>query len=257
MYTYCLSVALLITLCGCQTPTSGRDWYLKETFSKLTDTTLSFSLPEDNKKNKTNKEQFILKNGCLELAFSVMPVDNVEIWRVYYVEVWQTNALGLRSVTSSATITDPPGRPYPGALDKPRPEEIPPNIRKPTGLQQTPLSLTNYPILLEWQFDALGDATSTIPETMSHQWLLETDSRVALSGNQELLQDSQTKKTISLCDLDIKKILAVPADEFELLFRLTPLAWTDKKRNLSPRTVFIRQLITRQLLESILAQNNQ
>ena len=253
MYLYFLSIALLISLGACQAPTSGRDWYLKETFSDLRNTTLSFRLDEDTNNNKTNKEKFKIKNGCLELAFSVRPEDNAEIWRVYYVEVWQANALGLRSVTSSATITDPPGRPYPGALDKPRPEEIPPNIRKPTGLQQTPLSLTNYPILLEWQFDA----TSTIPETNSHQFLPDTDPRVAFSGNQELLQDSQIKKTISLCELDIKKILAVPADEFELLLRLTPLAWTDKKRNLSPRTVLIRQLITRQFLESILAQNKQ
>lgn len=253
MYLYFLSIALLISLGACQAPTSGRDWYLKETFSDLRNTTLSFRLDEDTNNNKTNKEKFKIKNGCLELAFSVRPEDNAEIWRVYYVEVWQANALGLRSVTSSATITDPPGRPYPGVLDKPRPEEIPPNIRKPTGLQQTPLSLTNYPILLEWQFDA----TSTIPETNSHQFLPDTDPRVAFSGNQELLQDSQIKKTISLCELDIKKILAVPADEFELLLRLTPLAWTDKKRNLSPRTVLIRQLITRQFLESILAQNKQ
>lgn len=254
MYIYFLSVAFLISLGACQAPTSGRDWSLQETFSDLRSTTLALRM--DANTSSGDQELFIV-NGCLQCKIKVSPEDNVEIWRVYRVEVWQTNVLGLRSVTSSATITDPPGRPYPGALDIPRPEEIPPNIREPTGLQQTPLSLTNYPILLEWQFDALGGASSTIPETKSHQWLPETDSRVAFSGNQELVQDSQTKKTISLCELDIKQILAVPADEFELLFRLTPLAWTDKKRNLPPRTVFIRQLITRQFLESILAKSKQ
>ena len=253
MYTYCLSVALLITLSGCQAPTSGRDWYLKETFSDLRNTTLSFRLDEDTKNNETNKEKFKIENGCLELAFSVRPEDNAEIWRVYYVEVWQTNALGLRSVTSSATITDPPGRPYSGAVDHPRPEEIPSGIRQPIALQITPLSLSNYPILLEWQFNALGgDALSN-----AHFWLEKNDPRVTLTNQRELHQDSQIKQKISWCELDIRQVLAVPADEFEVLLRLTPLAWTDKKRNLPPRTVLIRQLITRQFLESILAQNKQ
>ena len=234
------SIAFLGFLIACKTPREGRDWYLYDTKSEWRSTSIEFVVVRDAGEGKREVSS---RDGCLEIDSRISIGDNVELWRVYRCEDWRIDGMGVRSY-KQYFVTDPPGQTYTGATDFARPEEIPPKQREPVGAQREELSLATYPLKIEWQICATED-----PGWISNP----NDQRIALSGTKNLTEQGMSKYRMFVCEQDLRKLLAYPVDRFGLRVRVSPFDWKPGSKTALTRDFYIRESITRTLIEQTLA----
>jgi len=234
------SIAFVAFLVACKTPSEGRDWYLYDTKSELRSTSIEFVVVRDGGEGKREVSS---RDGCLEIDSRLTVGDNVELWRVYRCEDWRIDGMGVRTF-KQYFVTDPPGQTYTGASDFARPEEIPPKQREPVGAQREELSLGTYPLKVEWQICATEDSG----------WISNpSDRRIALSGAKNLSEEGMSNYKMIICEQDLSKLLGYPVDRFGVRVRVSPSGWKAGSRTASTRDFYIRESITRTLIEQTLA----
>ena len=59
---------------------------------------------------------------------------------------------------------------------------------------------------------------------------------------------------VSLCRDKLEQLIAIPRREFRVLFRLSPLGWTDGTKRAEPMVLFLRERLTREMVERELAR---
>ncbi|MFM7052168.1 MAG: hypothetical protein ACKOYN_08565 [Planctomycetota bacterium] len=228
---------------GCTKAIQGRTWTLHDTRSEYRSTDLYYSTDFILKeKGVAAKGELFLVGGCIEVYSVVGAVDNVEVWRVYSVEDWSTNEVGVRSY-DRFLISDPPRQNYMGVTDRAKPNEIPSDVRQSVGLQRVDLSVTTYPIRVQWQV-TVGDDVKWISDP--------EDPSVVLSGAREIREESGRSFKLSLCDIELGKLRAFSAERFRIKFKLEPLDWPAESRAAAPRVLYLREPITRELIDEML-----
>jgi hypothetical protein len=234
-----LMLALLPMVAACTQPQEGRIWTLYDTKSEYRSTSLQLNMERDE---TSNGREIFQADGCLEMRPIISVVDNTEVWRVYEVEDWKLNSVGVRTA-KRLYVTDPPGQPYPNSTSEARPEEMPPAVRLKTGLDTEELSLSTYPVKVRWQI-VTGDVKSWINDPQ--------DVRVALSGEWIADEPALQRRKIYLCESALSKLLALPSGEFIVLIRLEAENWKSSSRVVKSSDYFLREKVSRQLIEATL-----
>ena len=238
---------LLVISCfqvGCNPPQQGRDWKLYDQRSEWRSTSLGFSLEEGVTADGKNKSGFWNgASGCLEWRTDVFVTDTVDKWAVYECIDWNVTPVLGRS-SKRFLITDPPGKEYMGATQDARPEDITGIKKEEVGSIKQALSLTEYPLLVEWQ----------VSSTDGRTWLATSDEKLVLSGSWAVTTDGGSEHNLNLCDVELKKLLAYPAAEFKVTFRISPANWMDRsKSETKPVRKTSRERLTRKMIEDALA----
>lgn len=233
-------IALVGALVGCHTPSEGRDWSLYDTKSEWRSTSIELVVERDVGEGQREVSS---RDGCLEIVAKLSVQDNVELWRVYRCEDWKIDSTGARSF-KHFFVTDPPGQAYPGASENARTEEIPPLQREPVGAQREELSLSTYKLNVEWQISASEDQA----------WISDpSDPRIALSGAKRLTEKALSRYPIIVCEQELRKLLGFPVDRFGMRLRVSSWDWPTGSRTPLVRDFYLRESITRALIEQTLA----
>lgn len=236
-----LSMAVLSVI-GCANPSQGRDWRLYDTRTAYRSSSVGFTTDIEK-----GRREIVDSLGCLVIYCIVDARDNVDTWRVYEAEDWKISELGVRS-SSRFLITDPPGQPYVGATDKAHPGEVPADTRLPVGLLPEELDPSTYPIEVEWRI-VTGPA---------REWVADADAlEVVHAGKKTINEFSQHKFQVHLCDIELRKMMEIPADEFGVMFRVAPVNWPGGTRSAVPRIFFLRERITQDRIKKALEMSSR
>ena len=212
----CFASAFLM---ACHTPMQGRNWRMIDKRADWLSTSVGVDLAEGVNEGKERKEVWN-KAGCLQWKATAFAADNVDKWYVYECIDWKVTPVVGRT-SERLVITDPPNKEYMGASDKARPDEIV-NIDHPTPkVERTLLPLSSYPVQVEWQLTA----------TDGQAWLEAGNPKIVCSGSWAVSRDDQAQHSLSLCKPELEKVLATPADNFSMMFRVSPQGWQDAQRS--------------------------
>jgi len=228
---------------GCANEASGRDWREYDRRAEYKDSELKLIVDKKN----VLKAEIIQMNGCLVMEAYAQVLDRYDIWYVYECDDWKTDRIGLRS-SKKSMVTDPPGKPYPGVTGDANIMEVPSDIRKQAGLQLEVQDLAMTPIKVEWQI-ASGDERAFIGNEdpnriMGDEFVLRIGKKFA---------DREVNVRINLCDVELKKLAAQPAQEFHILLRLSADTWTGTPRKKPDAFVYyLRQPITKDMIQAAL-----
>jgi hypothetical protein len=243
-------IAPMLSLClfGCSSGEGQkRDWELIDKRSEWKSCALSIDLKSGKLADGTTTEYWRTKSGCLEFKLELGVFDSVDRWFVYSCTESKWGKL-FGSSTERMVVTDPPGRPYIGASTKASPDEIVGITREKAGVAAVPLSLTDYPILYEWQVQVFEGPS------VARTWLKRDDVRVVLAGSQLISSETSKSQKLNLCEKEMTAMLLRPADKFHVIFRVSPQNWTDPTRVTTEPLIYrTRVIITREVLERELA----
>lgn len=200
---------------GPSTSTSGvtRSWEQVERRTEWRGTALSLSLASGTNSDGQSEALWIDQEGCLSFRFGATATDTTETWIVLRLE--ERSASGG---TKTYFITDPPGKPYPGAahgVAYPGDADCP---RDSAGVTEQKLSLRDYPIRVRWQL-----VRSEMPV-----WSSGAQSVVA--SGQTLVNNAAGIGEIVLCKDVLDQLLRSGAPQFWFVVRLEPADWTDSTR---------------------------
>jgi hypothetical protein len=228
---------------ACHTPMQGRNWRMIDKRADWLSTSVGVDLAEGVNEGKERKEVWN-KAGCLQWKATAFAVDNVDKWYVYECIDWKVTPVVGRT-SERLVITDPPNKEYMGASDKARPDEIV-NIDHPAPkVEQTLLPLSTYPLQVEWQVTA----------TDGRAWLEAGNPKIVCSGSWAVNRDDQAQHNLSLCKSDFEKILAAPADNFSMMFRVSPQGWQDAQRSSTgPALMRSQATLTREMINRRIKQ---
>jgi|Laugresu1bdmlbdd_1035124.scaffolds.fasta_scaffold33665_2 hypothetical protein len=238
-------LVLLAPLAACSTNLSGRTWELADKRSDRIGTSISVQLLAGENRQGLQNELW-QQGGCLEYHVEVGVNDEIDQWNVY--RVTERTAAGL--IQKSYVITDPPGKPYPGATTEARPDQVVGIPREPTGARLESLQLREYPVSVEWQ---LSDSTSEGP------WLEESDPKLILSGSKVLSAANATEEyVVHLCKKELDQLLQYPANEFRFAIRVSPSGWTDADRAIEgAKVLYARRGLRRKVIEDVLDRTSR
>ena len=239
---------LSLFLYGCSSGEGQkRNWELIDKRSEWKSCALSIDLKSGKLADGTTTEYWRTKGGCLEFKLELGVYDSVDRWFVYSCTELKSGKL-FGSSTERMVVTDPPGRPYIGASTKANADEIVGITREKAGVSAVPLSLTDYPILYEWQVQVFEGPS------VARTWLKRDDARVVLSGGQVISSETLKIQKLNLCEKEMTAMLLRPADKFHVIFRVSPQNWTDSTRATTEPLIYrTRVIITREVLERELA----
>ena len=236
-----LSFAVLLPLMGCYTPKRGRDCRLFDTRTSYLYT--KFSLTAESA-SEAATDQLISYHGCVAIQVHVNAYDRTDCVRIYEIADWSKSEVGAED-RDVFLISDPPQVDYPGVTNRERPDSIPATIRKPSGVQTSELPASRFPVRLQWQIVISDD----------NEWIdYENDFCIVLSGASDVRDEQEKDVKVSLCRDKLEQLIAIPRREFRVLFRLSPLGWTDGTKRAEPMVLFLRERLTREMVERELAR---
>ena len=236
-----LCFAVLLPVMGCYTPRKGRDCRLFDTRTSYLDT--KFSLTAESSSD-AQTHQLLSDFGCIAIKTHVTAYDRIDCVRIYEIADWSKSEVGMEE-RDAFLISDPPQVDYPGVTNRELPSSIPASVRKPSGVQRSDLPASRFPVRVQWQV-VISDDDEWIED--------ENDFGIVLSGAEDVRDEQEKEVKISLCRDQLEKLIAIPRREFRVLFRLSPLGWTDASKRAEPMVLFLRERLTREMVERELAR---
>lgn len=208
-----LACLLALNLAGCgDKMATTQDWALVERDRAL-DRRL---LIEADSVSVGKRGQFELSEDCLAANLSIRLVDQGRETLVYECTERSTSSIGIPLV-ETFRISDPPMQPLAGVSDRARLGDIPKSVRREPLAFSDSLSLSTYPLLLEYQLVA----------DVADQWIADdSDPRLLRSGSRQLDVGIGKNIEIEFCDQEFELIASIPAREFRLRVRIVPDGWS-------------------------------
>ena len=208
-----LGCLLVLNLAGCGDKMAAtQDWALVERDRSLNRRLLieadSFSVGKSG--------QFELSKDCLAANLSIRLVDQRRETLVYECTERSASSIGIRRV-ETFRISDPPMQPLAGVSDRARLGDIPKSVRREPMAFSDSLSLSTYPLLLEYQL--VADAVD--------EWIvIGSDPRLLRSGSRQLNIGVREDLEIEFCDQEFEVLASIPTKSFCLRVRIVPDGWT-------------------------------
>lgn len=190
----------------------SRSWEQVERRTEWRGTALSLSLASGTNSDGQSEALWVDQEGCLLFRFAATAKDTTETWVVLRLE--ERSAGGTRTYL----ITDPPGKPYPGAshgVAYPEDADCP---RDAAGVSEQNLSLRDYPIRVRWQL-----VRSEMP-------VWSTDAQSVVATGQTVVNNAAGAGEVVLCKDVLDQLLRSGAPQFWFVVRLEPADWTDSTR---------------------------
>lgn len=229
---------------GCVNEAKGRDWREYDRRAEYKESKFEFVAY----KKLDGKAEISEKDGCLVMEAHARVVDMYNIWYVYECDDWKSDRMGLRS-SKKSMVTDPPGMPYAGVTGEANIMEVPSGIRKQAGFTSEVVDLAMTPIVVSWQVVS-GDGRNFV-EHDDANWIMGQDIFCKL-GKPEL-SERTVNVQINLCDVELKRLAAQPAQEFHIVLRLSAGTWTGTQRVKPIAFVYyLRQPITKDMIQAAL-----